>query len=80
MQAKGFDPVYGARPVKRAVQQELETGLAKALLRGDITDEETVVVSAEGGKEARGLKFKALRGEAANAANGTGKGTVPSYA
>jgi len=27
--AKGFDPVYGARPVKRAVQRELETALAK---------------------------------------------------
>eukprot|EP00884_Botryococcus_braunii_P017668 jgi/Botrbrau1/4585/Bobra.60_2s0071.1 len=77
--AKGFDPVYGARPVKRAVQQELETGLAKALLRGDIADEDTVVVSADGGSEARGLKFKALRGDAANAANGAGM-NVASFA
>jgi ATP-dependent Clp protease ATP-binding subunit ClpB len=30
----GFDPVYGARPVKRAVQREMETPLAKALLSG----------------------------------------------
>lgn len=42
----GFDPVYGARPVKRAVQRELETALAKAILRGDIVDEDTVVVEA----------------------------------
>ncbi len=34
----GFDPVYGARPVKRAVQRELETSLAKAILRGDFQE------------------------------------------
>jgi hypothetical protein len=32
--AVGYDPVYGARPVKRAIQRELETPLAQALLRG----------------------------------------------
>ena len=31
----GFDPVYGARPVKRVIQRELENSLAQALLRGD---------------------------------------------
>lgn len=56
-QAKGFDPVYGARPVKRAVQRELETGLAKALLRGDIGEEDTVLVDAPGGEAAAGLSF-----------------------
>jgi len=34
------------RPVKRAVQRELETTLAKALLRGDFVEEDTVVVDA----------------------------------
>lgn len=43
---EGYDPVYGARPVKRAVQRELETGLAKAMLRGDFEEEDTVVVDA----------------------------------
>jgi len=33
--AAGFDPVYGARPLKRAIQRELENPLASALLRGD---------------------------------------------
>ncbi|EFJ41834.1 hypothetical protein VOLCADRAFT_40352, partial [Volvox carteri f. nagariensis] len=33
--SKGFDPIFGARPVKRAIQRELETPLAQALLRGD---------------------------------------------
>jgi ATP-dependent Clp protease ATP-binding subunit ClpB len=80
IQAKGFDPVYGARPVKRAVQQELETGLAKALLRGDIADEDTVVVTADGGSEARGLKFKALRGDVPVSSNGAGNCNVASFA
>lgn len=43
---QGYDPVYGARPVKRAVQRELETGLAKAMLRGEFEEEDTVLVDA----------------------------------
>lgn len=43
---EGYDPVYGARPVKRAVQRELETGLAKAMLKGEFEEEDTVVVDA----------------------------------
>jgi ATP-dependent Clp protease ATP-binding subunit ClpB len=37
LSAAGFDPVYGARPLKRAIQRELENPLAQALLRGDFT-------------------------------------------
>ena len=68
--AVGYDPVYGARPVKRAVQRELETGLAKGLLRGDFEEEDTVVVSAPGGKEATGLVFTRVAGGAGGAAKG----------
>lgn len=50
---EGYDPVYGARPVKRAVQRELETGLAKAMLRGEFEEEDTVIVDAG----AEGLTF-----------------------
>ncbi len=51
---QGYDPVYGARPVKRAVQRELETVLAKAMLRGEFAEEDTVLVSAgERGLELR---------------------------
>ena len=49
----GYDPVYGARPVKRALQRELQTVLAKALLRGDFQEEDTVVVAA--GEDGKGL-------------------------
>ncbi|KAK9839901.1 hypothetical protein WJX74_000141 [Apatococcus lobatus] len=53
--AKGYDPVFGARPVKRAVQRELETSLAKALLRGDFQEEDTILVSADGASAAKEL-------------------------
>jgi len=59
---KGFDPVYGARPVKRVVQKELETALAKAILRGDFGPGDTVVADAPGGEGAAGLELR--RGEA----------------
>jgi ATP-dependent Clp protease ATP-binding subunit ClpB len=44
----GFDPVYGARPLKRAIQQELENPLANRILSGDFSPGETVSVDLEG--------------------------------
>jgi ATP-dependent Clp protease ATP-binding subunit ClpB len=46
----GFDPVYGARPLKRAIQSEIENPLAKEILSGRFAAKETIVVDAEGGK------------------------------
>ena len=40
----GYDPNYGARPLKRTLQKEIETGLAKRMLKGDIPDGSTVTV------------------------------------
>ena len=46
----GYDPVYGARPLKRVIQRELQNPLASMILEGRIRDGETVQVSAaEGG-------------------------------
>jgi ATP-dependent Clp protease ATP-binding subunit ClpB len=42
----GFDPVYGARPLRRLVQSAIGDQLAKALLAGDIRDGDEVVVDA----------------------------------
>ncbi|MCT2279583.1 ATP-dependent chaperone ClpB [Micromonospora chalcea] len=42
--AEGFDPVYGARPLRRYLQREVETRIGRALLGGDVTDGSTVVV------------------------------------
>lgn len=46
--AVGFDPVFGARPLKRAIQQHLENPLAQALLKGDIVPGSTVEIDADG--------------------------------
>ena len=46
----GFDPVYGARPLKRAIQSEIENPLAIALLEGKYAPESTIHVKEEGGK------------------------------
>jgi len=40
----GFDPVYGARPLKRAIQAELENPLAKAILEGRFAPKDTTAV------------------------------------
>ena len=45
----GFDPVYGARPLKRAIQQQLENPLAQALLKGAFAHGDTIVVSLTDG-------------------------------
>ena len=42
----GFDPVYGARPLKRAIQKELVQPLAVRLLQGEFGDGDTIVVDA----------------------------------
>jgi len=45
----GFDPVYGARPLKRAIQQQLENPLAKQILEGRYASGATIGVDVEGG-------------------------------
>jgi ATP-dependent Clp protease ATP-binding subunit ClpB len=60
--AAGYDPQYGARPLKRAIQKELETPLGKLLLKGEVVDGQEVIVSREGPRGA--LKFIVEPGEA----------------
>jgi ATP-dependent Clp protease ATP-binding subunit ClpB len=45
---EGFDPVYGARPLKRAIQQSIENPLSKQLLSGKFLPESTIKVDAKG--------------------------------
>lgn len=40
----GYDPVYGARPLKRALQKELETPLGRKILAGEVRDDQKVIV------------------------------------
>jgi len=46
----GFDPVYGARPLKRAIQNDIENPLAQRILSGDYATGDTVQVDAEEGR------------------------------
>jgi ATP-dependent Clp protease ATP-binding subunit ClpB len=53
---KGFDPVYGARPLKRFLQKQIETRLARALIAGDVEDGSTVTFTIQDGELAmRGI-------------------------
>ena len=56
---EGYDPVYGARPLKRAIQTLIQNPLAVSLLKGDIGSGQTVRVSAENGE----IKFSPIEGE-----------------
>ena len=47
---RGFDPIYGARPLKRYLQSAAETLIAKEILRGDLPASSTLVLDAENGE------------------------------
>ena len=46
--AKGWDPAYGARPLKRVIQRDLQDPLAEMILAGDVADGDRVAISTEG--------------------------------
>ena len=48
---RGYDPIYGARPLRRLVQSAIGDPLAKALLAGEIADGDTVVVDLNDSKD-----------------------------
>jgi len=60
---EGYDPSFGARPLKRAIQTLIQNPLAMKLLRGEVLPGQTVVVSAEGDE----MKFSAESRAAAQA-------------
>ncbi|HEY4783320.1 MAG TPA: ATP-dependent Clp protease ATP-binding subunit, partial [Chthoniobacterales bacterium] len=62
---KGYDPTYGARPMRRAVEKYLEDPFAEELLRSNIKIGDTIVVHAEGDK----LAFRAVQPEQGEVAN-----------
>ena len=47
---KGFDPIYGARPLKRALQKYLEDPLAEEILKGRFKEGDKILVSARNGR------------------------------
>jgi ATP-dependent Clp protease ATP-binding subunit ClpB len=46
----GYDPVYGARPLRRFIQRELETRIGRALIAGDVADGATLSVDLKDGE------------------------------
>jgi ATP-dependent Clp protease ATP-binding subunit ClpB len=66
----GHEPAYGARPLKRAIQREIETPLGKLLLRGEVRDGQHVVVDYQGGDA---LTFTAKQEAPREKAVGAGK-------
>ena len=47
---RGSDPVYGARPLKRLIQQDIETPIARLLVKGDLRDGDTATVDVKNGQ------------------------------
>jgi ATP-dependent Clp protease ATP-binding subunit ClpB len=45
---QGYDPVYGARPLRRYIQREIETRIARALISGEVSDGALIAVDADG--------------------------------
>jgi ATP-dependent Clp protease ATP-binding subunit ClpB len=60
----GFDPVYGARPLKRAIQQQIENPLSKAILEGKFGPKDTIAVDSKNGAFA----FEKAKGKVKQAA------------
>jgi ATP-dependent Clp protease ATP-binding subunit ClpC len=71
---KGYDPNYGARPMRRAVERYLEDPLAESLLRADITEGDTVKVTRK--KDAKELTFTPVKPTGKGKGKGKGKGTA----
>jgi ATP-dependent Clp protease ATP-binding subunit ClpB len=47
---EGYDPVYGARPLKRFIQREVETRIGRALLAGEVEEGTTIEIDVEDGE------------------------------
>ena len=56
---RGFDPVYGARPLRRFIAHDVETSIARALVAGDLAEGSAIVVDARDGEIA--VEFRAAR-------------------
>jgi ATP-dependent Clp protease ATP-binding subunit ClpB len=74
---RGYDPVFGARPLKRLIQREISDPLALALLEGRYVDGDTVTVDAPLGSTGPVLTSSGMCGDGAGAG---AEGSVPSHA
>ena len=56
---KGYNPDFGARPLRRAIENMIEDPLSEEILRGSFSGKNTIIVEVEGSDESRRLKFSA---------------------
>jgi len=63
----GYDPNYGARPLRRTIQREVETPLAYKIVSGEVREGDCVVVDFEDGRLV--FRVKEMEAEAAEAAS-----------
>jgi ATP-dependent Clp protease ATP-binding subunit ClpC len=78
---KGYKREFGARPLRRAIEQFVEDPLSEALLRGEFEGKNTIRLDAPGGAEAKSMTFEALNTEGTpsdKAADTNGNGAKPS--
>ena len=68
---KGYDPAYGARPLKRVIQKNVQDPLAEMILAGEVADGETVTLSAERGVFSIGGKQVSSNGASSETYVGT---------
>ncbi|WP_427869839.1 ATP-dependent Clp protease ATP-binding subunit [Leucobacter luti] len=70
--SRGYDPIYGARPLRRLMQKEIDDRLARAILAGEVRDGSSVLVDVA--PDGEGLALTSVEAPAAGAASGSGSG------
>jgi ATP-dependent Clp protease ATP-binding subunit ClpB len=73
---EGYDPVFGARPLKRVIQQQLQNPIALELLEGTFQEGDTIRVVRDGER----LRFERIPGTGAEAGEGEDRGRRPAAA
>jgi len=76
---KGYNPDYGARPLRRAIENMIEDPMSEEILRGSFKGKDTITVTLEGADETRKLAFEATAKAEAKALAGVG-GEAPGKA
>src|SRR5215208_1411074 len=77
--AKGYNPDYGARPLRRSIENHIEDPLAEEILRGTFKGKDTITVTIEGDDElSKRIKFDATTKDESKALAGVGGGGSPS--
>jgi len=78
--AKGYNPDYGARPLRRSIENHIEDPLSEEILRGTFKGKDTITAVLEGEGDTRKLTFKASKKDESTDLAGVGGGSPPEEA